>query len=258
MAGLVWLGHRPYDPSTRAFLAPDPLPGIAGQAVAANPYHYAANDPLGLLDPLGLRPLSMAAYQQLREQRQTGLVDRAGQLAGTVGEGIATGLRYVAGGALVATGFVGSLPIIGAPVHPATGTVQAVATMANGDFDPNHIVRNFVNGPTTTAGLGLALIGDARIRYDGQTGMWVATEATTGFGRAGTTYGSTFVTGELDPDENLKHHESIHAEQYARFGGGIIFPILYFWEEHNHPGCENKYEREAGLEDGRYSGPGCN
>lgn len=263
VAGLTWLGHRCYDPPTRTFLSPDPLPGVPGQAVAANPYHYAANNPLSLLDPLGLRPLSMAEYQEIREQRQTGLVDRAGDairdVAETVGEGIVTGLRYAAGGALVAVGFVGSLPVIGAPAHLLTGAVQAVATMANGDFDLHHIVRNFVNGPTTTVGLGLGLLGNADIRYDKTTGMWVASGSSVGSGpRRGVTYGSTYVTGEANPDERIRRHESVHAEQYARFGGGVIFPILYGLEELQHPGAENKYEREAGLEDGCYVGrPGC-
>ncbi len=66
-----------------------------------------------------------------------------------------------------------------------------------------------------------------------------------GFGRGGTTYGSTFVTGQDNPDERTLRHEAIHAGQWARFGGGIIFPIAYLWEEYNHPGAENKYEREA-------------
>jgi RHS repeat-associated protein len=56
--GAVWLRNRVYDPGTRAFLSPDPLAPVLGTACAANPYHYAANDPVGLLDPLGLRPLS--------------------------------------------------------------------------------------------------------------------------------------------------------------------------------------------------------
>lgn len=258
VAGLTWLGHRSYDPRTRAFLSPDPLPGVAGQAVATNPYHYAANNPLGLFDPLGLRPLSMAEYQQIREQRQTGLVDRAGQALEDVGEAIATGARYVAGGVLVVVGAVGSIPVIGWPVHLLTGTVQVLATMANGDFDPGHLVRNFVNGPSTTFGLGLGLIGDADLRYDKKTGMWVAAGSSFGFNRGGTTYGSTFVTGNPNPDERTMRHESIHAGQWASFGGGIGFPIAYFTEEAFHPGAENRYERDAGLEDGCYvDRPGC-
>jgi RHS repeat-associated protein len=69
--GLTWLRNRAYDPATRAFLSPDPLPGVPGTPTAANPYHYANNDPLNLLDPLGLRPMTDAdldAYRQAHSQ----------------------------------------------------------------------------------------------------------------------------------------------------------------------------------------------
>ena len=58
--GLTWLRHRTYDPASRTFLQPDPLPPVPGTAYAANPYHYAGNDPVNALDPLGLRPLTDA------------------------------------------------------------------------------------------------------------------------------------------------------------------------------------------------------
>jgi hypothetical protein len=82
--------------------------------------------------------------------------------------------------------------------------------------------------------------------------MWTATGADWGFGRGGTTYGSTFVTGYDNPSRTLLGHEEVHAEQFARYGGGIGFPIAYFVEELRHPGAENRFEREAGLEAGGY------
>jgi len=66
--GDVWLRNRIYEPGTRAFLAPDPLAPVLGTAVAANPYHYAANNPIGLLDPLGLRPLTDQELRAVRER----------------------------------------------------------------------------------------------------------------------------------------------------------------------------------------------
>ena len=68
--GLTWLRNRAYDPNTRSFLAPDPLPPVPGTPVAANPYHYANNDPLNLLDPLGLRPMTDADLQAYRQAHQ--------------------------------------------------------------------------------------------------------------------------------------------------------------------------------------------
>src|SRR4051795_2506508 len=67
-AGLTWLRARAYDPSTRAFLSPDPLPPVLGTAYAATPYPYAGNDPLGRLDPLGLRPVTDAELRDIRDR----------------------------------------------------------------------------------------------------------------------------------------------------------------------------------------------
>ncbi|MDQ3782656.1 MAG: DUF6531 domain-containing protein, partial [Actinomycetota bacterium] len=66
--GLVWLRNRAYDPGTRAFLSPDPLPPLPATPWAANPYAYAGNDPIGRLDPLGLRPVTEAELAKYREQ----------------------------------------------------------------------------------------------------------------------------------------------------------------------------------------------
>ena len=78
--GLVWLRERAYDPATRAFLAPDPLPAVPGTAYAANPYHYAGNDPVDNVDPLGLRPVTDAEL--------AGEHDSGGGLLSTIGHGI--------------------------------------------------------------------------------------------------------------------------------------------------------------------------
>lgn len=42
--------------ATASFITPDPLDGVDGTPVVANPYHYTSNDPLNKTDPLGLRP----------------------------------------------------------------------------------------------------------------------------------------------------------------------------------------------------------
>jgi RHS repeat-associated protein len=78
--GLVWLRARAYDPATRAFLTPDPLEAVPGTAYAANPYHYAGNDPVNQLDPLGLRPVTDAEL--------AGEHDSGGGLFSKIGHGV--------------------------------------------------------------------------------------------------------------------------------------------------------------------------
>jgi len=69
LASSVWLRARVYEPESRSFPSPDPLPAVAGAAWAANPYSYAANNPIGLSDPLGLRPVTDAQMDAIREQQ---------------------------------------------------------------------------------------------------------------------------------------------------------------------------------------------
>ena len=51
--GLVQLGHRSYDPETGRWLSRDPIGFAGGQS---NPYAYAINDPVNLVDRTGLAP----------------------------------------------------------------------------------------------------------------------------------------------------------------------------------------------------------
>lgn len=53
--GQVHLRARDYDPKSGTFTTRDPMDGVDGTTVVADPYHYGANDPLNQTDPLGLR-----------------------------------------------------------------------------------------------------------------------------------------------------------------------------------------------------------
>jgi RHS repeat-associated protein len=53
---LIHLRNRDYDPTTGQFLTKDPLDGVNGTTVVATPYHYTNNNPVNLVDPLGLQP----------------------------------------------------------------------------------------------------------------------------------------------------------------------------------------------------------
>ena len=130
--GLTWLRERAYDPATRAFLAPDPLPAVPGTAHAANPYHYAGNDPVNNVDPLGLRPVTDAELGEhdsgggLFSKIGHGVLDVAGLVPG-VGEvaDLANAAWYTAEGdyTMAALSAAAAIPFAG---WAATGTKAAI------------------------------------------------------------------------------------------------------------------------------------
>lgn len=130
LGGLTWLRNRLYDPATRAFVAPDPLPGIAGTTVATNPYHYANNDPVGMVDPLGLQPLSIDQYNEIREQE-------TGMQWGNIAMGaLMVGSFFIPGGPIIAT-------LVGAGMGMAPGIIQGVTT---GNWDAGAIIKGGLVG----------------------------------------------------------------------------------------------------------------
>lgn len=84
VAGLDLLGARALDPATSRFTAVDPLAGVPGQAAATSLYGYVNNDPLDLIDPLGLRALADSTFQ-------CGGWGCFGKVLGNFGAGFASG-----------------------------------------------------------------------------------------------------------------------------------------------------------------------
>ncbi|MGH3694713.1 MAG: DUF6531 domain-containing protein [Pseudonocardiaceae bacterium] len=122
--GLTWLRNRAYDPTTRAFLTPDPLPAVPGTPTAPNPYHYANNNPINLLDPLGLRPTTDADHAAHHEAHRGG-----GFLGGLkkAGNWIGDHLGDIGHGAL---DVIGLIPVVG---EVADG-INAAWYTAEGDY----------------------------------------------------------------------------------------------------------------------------
>jgi RHS repeat-associated protein len=156
LGDLTWLRHRVYDPATRSFLAPDPLPGIPGTPVAANPYHYANNDPIGFVDPLGLQPLSIEQYNDIRAQ-ETGF-----QWGNAIMAGLMIGSFFIPGGPLIAT-------LVGAGLGMAPAIVHSVQT---GEMDWAGIAKGAIIGGVAgrvgfAFGAGATGFGSAALRGAG-------------------------------------------------------------------------------------------
>lgn len=110
VAGMEWLGARVMDPASRSFLSPDPLQPVTGAGWAANPYSYAGNNPINLVDPTGLTPITT---EELDDYRKANAPKWGTALAIVAG----VGLAFVPG----AQGFAAAL-VVGA-VLGGTGSI---------------------------------------------------------------------------------------------------------------------------------------
>jgi RHS repeat-associated protein len=160
--GLTWLRNRMYDPATRSFLLPDPLPPVPGTACAANPYHYAANNPVGLSDPLGLRPVTDAELRDIRESMGRNVWERGADFVADNWEYIAAGAMVVGGIAIMATGVGGPIgaAMIGGALMSAGGSA-GVQKFTTGEVNWGEVAVAGVIG--AAAGGAGYLAGSARV-----------------------------------------------------------------------------------------------
>ena len=68
------------------------------------------------------------------------------------------------------------------------------------------------------------------------------------FARGGVCVGGCYLTGDTDPSAAVLRHEAVHKEQWLRYG--FLMPFLYL-AAGSDP-LRNRFEIEAGLEDGGY------
>lgn len=68
------------------------------------------------------------------------------------------------------------------------------------------------------------------------------------YNRGGVCVGGCFLTGDARPSERVLRHEAVHKAQWLRYG--FLMPVLYFAAGRN--ALTNRFEIEAGLEDGNY------
>ncbi len=141
VSGTYYLRARCYDPETGTFLSKDPI-GISG---GLNSYQYVANDPVNLIDPLGL----------------FGFWDYTAALASYVGGAITA----ITGAAATSAGLATSEIGVGVPV--AAGGIYIIAqggsSMATSGYNLSYMIQhpNATSVPLNSAGLASAAVSVA-------------------------------------------------------------------------------------------------
>ncbi|WP_170175610.1 DUF6531 domain-containing protein [Propionibacterium australiense] len=169
--GLEALGARVYDPASRGFLTPDPQGPTTGAAWAANPYSYAANNPVGFTDPTGLHPLSDAEFDQWKDQHKSTLA-KAGDWIGDNWEYLAAGAMVAAGVALMFTGVGGAAGLALMSLSGALtsgGISMAQQKHDNGSVDLGTLGKEMAIGAIPIPGGGAAKGAGAIGREAAQT-----------------------------------------------------------------------------------------
>ena len=113
--GFEVLGARVVDSRVARFTAPDPLVAPVGAGWGADPFSLVGGNPVSLVDPWGLSPVSIEEFE--KQARPSGI-------AGWV----RNNWEYVAGGAMVIAGAV--IGAVGAGLGPLGGAVCGAASGA--------------------------------------------------------------------------------------------------------------------------------
>jgi hypothetical protein len=86
-------------------------------------------------------------------------------------------------------------------------------------------------------------------RVERRAGLWVFRGMPKWtFNRGGVCVGGCYLTGDAEPGEAVLRHEAVHKAQWLRYG--FLMPVLYFFAGRDP--LRNRFEIEAGLEDGNY------
>ncbi|ALJ21228.1 hypothetical protein [Microbacterium sp. No. 7] len=86
-------------------------------------------------------------------------------------------------------------------------------------------------------------------RIERREGLWVFRGLPEwAFGRGGVCVGGCYLTGDAVVTDAVLRHEAVHARQWRRYG--FLMPVLYLLAGRNP--FANRFEIEAGLEDGNY------
>lgn len=143
------------------------------------------------------------------------------------------------------------------PATPPDGwRERADRAMHRGQILDRFIPAFLLDSPISRAGYAYAtavawvwggLLSTGRIER--KQGLWIFRGLPSwAFARGGVCTGGCFLTGDGRVPTSVLRHEAIHRRQWQRYG--MLMPLLYLIAGRDP--LTNRFEIEAGLEDGRY------
>ena len=108
VAGLDMMGARVFDGASKRFLSTDPLAQVPGTGFFADVYAFCGNNPVGLMDPWGLKPMSPDEFQKYSQEQY----DKFWKGVRNVGEWALAGTMIVVGAALSIISYAGPIGAI--------------------------------------------------------------------------------------------------------------------------------------------------
>lgn len=125
VAGLDVMGARVFDGASKRFLSTDPLAQVPGTGFFADVYAFCGNNPVGLMDPWGLKPMSPDEFQKYSQEQY----DKFWQGVRNVGEWVAT-VAMIGFGAVLGAMATGLGPLGGAAFGAASGALMGAGMYA--------------------------------------------------------------------------------------------------------------------------------
>jgi len=150
VAGLDVMGARVFDGVSKRFLSTDPLAQVPGTGFFADVYAFCGNNPVGLMDPWGLKPMSPDEFQKYSR-------DKAWK---DFGDYVAAGAMLFVGLALtaaaVATGPLGMVLLGAASGALMSGGMSVITQKMEGkDVDWSTVGRDALIGGLAGAAGGV-------------------------------------------------------------------------------------------------------
>ena len=148
-SGFEVLGARVVDSRVARFTAPDPLAAPVGAGWGADPFSLVGGNPVSLVDPWGLSPISFEEYEEYRQER----IKNKGAIMA------ARWLQVAAVAVVVASVFWGG-PLIaglvfGAVAGALEGAAGALEKTKNGQIDGWNVVVETIQGGAKGAVTGV-------------------------------------------------------------------------------------------------------